>query len=174
MISTRALAALAVTVALVSTGSAAPGAVQPAAEASTFVPSVIGESAPVSIEKWGPHSAPGEGAQALGQVRGSDLDTKAGPPLSTVRISGKVTDLTPSGSRCGWAVFSIAYRVAKGRPSSTSKHFRTCAYAVPKSFSFSHTNVGQVSLKLCSEAKAAEPSALCLYGGAGKVIYTSG
>jgi hypothetical protein len=163
-----------ITVALVSIGSAAPVAGQPVAEASAFALPVIDESAPVSVEKWGPHSAPGKGAQALGQVRESNLDTKTRPPLGTVRISGKVTDLTLSKSRCGWAVFSIAYRVAKGRPSSTSKHFRTCTYAVPKFFTFSHANVDRVSLKLCSEAKAAEPYALCLYGGAGKVIYASG
>ncbi|WP_067184912.1 hypothetical protein [Microtetraspora niveoalba] len=153
MMITRALAGLALTTAFLA---AAPLAAQAAPAAP-----------------WGPYSAPGGKAKAVGTLQADGEDHADIPTADVVRISGKVYDQTRSSSTCGWAVFRITYRDADGGLPFTHRSFRDCSYGTPLPFSFTRRDVYQVELKVCAEGRASKPSLTCLYAGTWKTIYLS-
>jgi hypothetical protein len=121
---------------------------------------------------WGPYSAPGGGARASGTLKATGEDRAVLPTADSVRITGRITDLTRSRKSCGWAVFRIAYRKGSNLP-FYERYVRDCSYGSPKAFTRVYPNVYQVELKVCSEPYAAEPSLVCLSAGSWKVLYTS-
>ncbi|GGK80770.1 hypothetical protein Sme01_44810 [Sphaerisporangium melleum] len=159
---TRTLTGLAITAAFVATAPlAADAATGPSdAVATTTV-----------AKNWGSYYAPGRAAKAFGSLTATGEDHEDLPTADTVKISGKVYDLTRSRS-CGWAVFRITYRSGNNLP---FKHgvVRDCSYGSPKKFAVKYHDVYQVELKVCSEPKAAQPSLNCLYAGTWKVLYLS-
>lgn len=143
-----------------------------AAQAVTGAPaSATAQGPAASWKSWGPHSAPGKKATAQGRLRAIGIDPDLVQPVGTVQVSGKVTDRTPDDSGCAWAVFRITYRTGDGNLPFTHKYFRNCTASASKSFTFSHRNVYQVELKVCSHGKARKPTLNCLYGGTWKLLY---
>lgn len=143
-----------------------------AAQAVTGAPaSATAQGPAASWKSWGPHSAPGKKATAEGRLRAIGIDPDLFQPVGTVQVRGKVTDRTPDDSGCAWAVFRITYRTGDGNLPFTHKYFRDCTASAPTSFSFSHRNVYQVELKVCSHGKARKPTLNCLYAGTWKVLY---
>ncbi|MET8145477.1 hypothetical protein ABZU32_34690 [Sphaerisporangium sp. NPDC005288] len=120
---------------------------------------------------WGSYYAPSHAAKALGSLTATGEDHADLPVAATVKISGKVTDLTRKAA-CGWAVFRITYRDGTNLPFK-EQSVRDCSYGSPKPFSLRYRNVYQVELKVCSERKAAKPSLNCLYAGTWKTLYLS-
>jgi hypothetical protein len=161
---TRTLTGLAVAAAFVSL---APVAAQAAAGPSDAV------TAATSASQWGAYYAPGHRAKAAGSLSATGEDHADIPTADTVKISGKVTDLTRKSSSCGWAVFRITYRDGSGNLPFKHRSVIDCSYGTPKYFSFDSHDVYQVELKVCSEGKATKPSLNCLYAGTWKVIYLS-
>jgi hypothetical protein len=167
---TRTLTGLALATVLVSVAPAV-------AHAATALPDRAATDATAvqtAATSWGAYYAPGRGAKALGSLRVTGEDHEDIPAAATARISGKVYDLTRKTSTCGWAVFRITYRTSGGNLPFKHHTVRDCSYGTPKSFAFSHRNVYQVELKVCTEgAKSSKPSNTCLYAGTWKVIYLS-
>ncbi|MET7333121.1 hypothetical protein [Nonomuraea sp. NPDC005650] len=141
---------------------AALATVAPAAQAATAADSAA----------WGPYYAPGRAAHAVGTLTATGEDHADLPTADVVRVSGKVYDHTRRTATCGWAVFRITYRSGNNLP-NRQHAVRDCSYATPKRFSFSYRDVYQVELKVCSEAKSAKPSLVCLYAGTWKTLYLS-
>ncbi|GII66737.1 hypothetical protein Skr01_68220 [Sphaerisporangium krabiense] len=162
---TRTLAGLAATAALVSFAPVAAQAATGPSGAST-------SATAATTVKWGTYYAPGKRAKALGGLVATGEDHADIPTADSVKISGKVTDLTRT-SACGWAVFRVTYRDENGGLPFRHRSVLDCSYGTPKSFSFSQRDVYQVELKVCSEPKAAKPSLNCLYAGTWKVVYLS-
>ncbi|MEV7013102.1 hypothetical protein [Streptosporangium sp. NPDC051022] len=160
---TRTLTGLALAAVLASIAPTAAHASTGAEETATAAPSIT----------WGPYTSPGRGARAAGSVAVSGEDHQVIPAAKTARVSGKLQDLTPKGSTCGWAVFRITYRTSGGNLPFKHHSVRNCSYGTPKTFSFTSRDVYQVEVKVCSEAKAAQPSVNCFYAEAWKVIYLS-
>ncbi|MER5325870.1 hypothetical protein [Streptosporangium roseum] len=142
------------------------------AQAVTGAPaSATAQRQAASWKLWGPHSAPGKKATAQGRLRAIGIDPDLVQPVGTVQVRGKVTDRTLDDSGCAWAVFRITYRTGDGNLPFTHRSFRDCTASTPKSFRFSHRDVYQVELKVCSHRKATKPTLNCLYGGTWKVLY---
>ncbi len=160
---TRTLTGLAVAAAFVAIAPAA-------AQAGTGASDAAAASASSSL--WGTYYAPGHRAKASGSLSATGEDHEVIPTADTVKISGKVTDLT-RGPSCGLAVFRITYRDNSGNLPFKHHTVRDCTYGSPKAFTFSYPDVYEVELKVCSEAKSAQPSLNCLYAGTWKVLYLS-
>ncbi|MET9066355.1 hypothetical protein [Streptosporangium sandarakinum] len=173
MIATRLLTGLALAAAALSAVSlpSAAQAATPAAGGAAVTGGTDSAAAPAVI--WGPRYSPGRGAKASGSLRATGEDHADIPAAETVRISGHVQDLTRANATCGLAVFRITYRTSGGNLPFTHRTIRDCSYGTPKPFTFDHRNVYQVELKVCSEARAAQPSLNCLYSGTWKVLYLS-
>ncbi|MEU6744036.1 hypothetical protein [Streptosporangium sandarakinum] len=172
MIATRLLTGLALAAAALSAVSL-PSAAQAATPASAVTVAGGTDSAAAPAVIWGPRYSPGRGAKASGSLRATGEDHADIPAAETVRISGRVQDLTRASATCGLAVFRITYRTSDGNLPFTHRTVRDCSYGTPKPFTFDHRNVYQVELKVCSEARAAQPSLNCLYSGTWKVLYLS-
>ncbi|GGP85009.1 hypothetical protein [Streptosporangium pseudovulgare] len=170
MIATRLLTGLALAAAALSAVSL-PSAAQ--AAIPTPAVAVAPDSAAAPAVTWGPRYSPGRGAKASGSLRATGEDHADIPAAETVRISGRVQDLTRASATCGLAVFRITYRTSDGNLPFTHRTIRDCSYGTPQPFTFDHRNVYQVELKVCSEARAAQPSLNCLYAGTWKVLYLS-
>ncbi|MEU8247835.1 hypothetical protein [Nonomuraea sp. NPDC048916] len=142
-----------------------------AASAATTTPTTTTteQSAPTT---WGPKYAPGQRAVAKGSLTSSGLNKQTIPNTSTVKVKGKVTDLT-RGSGCGWAVFRVTYRKSDGSVPFKHRSYLDCSYGTPKPFSFTDRNVALVELKVCNERRASEPSNVCLYAGTWKVLHSN-
>ncbi|MFF0310493.1 hypothetical protein ACFYSC_23930 [Streptosporangium sp. NPDC004379] len=168
MTATRLLTGLALAAAAVLSAVSLPPAAQ---AAQVTAPADTGAAAPATV--WGPRYSPGRGAKASGSLRATGEDHADIPAAETVRISGRVQDLTRASSTCGLAVFRITYRTPGGDLPFTHRTVRDCSYGTPKSFTFDHHDVYQVELKVCSEARSAQPSINCLYAGTWKVLYLS-
>ncbi|GAA4219721.1 hypothetical protein FHR32_000459 [Streptosporangium album] len=123
--------------------------------------------------QWGPTYSPGRKAKALGSLTASDEDHEDIPAAGTVRISGRLHDLTRKGTACGWAVFRVTYRTPDGNLPFRHRSVSTCSYGTSKPFAFAYHDVYEVELKVCAEPKAAKPSLTCLYAGTWKVLYVS-
>lgn len=165
----RSLAGLAAAVATAAVCLAVP---QAAAASDGASPQAQPAAAP---KTWGPYYSPGaKRARVLGTVTATGENHAVIPSAATLKVSGKVADLTRSAT-CGWAVFGIATVNAAGNKVSwTRRHVRTCAYRTPKTFSFTYRRVYQVELKVCAEGRAAAPSIQCTAGNpAWKTIYLS-
>ncbi|MFC4590746.1 hypothetical protein [Sphaerisporangium corydalis] len=163
---TRTLTGLAVTAALVAL---VPAAAQAAAGPSDTAAATSSASA----SHWGTYYAPGHRAKTFGSLSARGEDHDVIPTADTVRISGKVYDLTRRSSSCGLAVFRITYRDHAGKLPFKHRTITDCSYGTAKPYSFSYHDVYEVELKVCSEAKAAKPSLNCLYAGTWKVLYLS-
>lgn len=166
----RLLTGLALATALVSI---APATAQAATAQPRTGPATTGTTASQGAGPWGTYYAPGRRAKAKGSLTVSGEDHAVIPAAERGRISGKVYDLT-RGPSCGWAVFRLTYRTADGK-NLPFKHrsIVDCSYGTPKSFTFTQSDLYQVELKVCSEAKASKPSLNCLYAGSWKVLYVS-
>ncbi|MFF0249214.1 hypothetical protein ACWEU6_34785 [Streptosporangium sandarakinum] len=175
MIATRLLTGLALAAAALSAVSlpSAAQAATPATPAAAFAVAGDADSAAAPAVIWGPRYSPGRGAKASGSLRATGEDHADIPAAETVRISGRVQDLTRANATCGLAVFRITYRTSDGNLPFTHRTVRDCSYGTPKPFTFDHRNVYQVELKVCSEARAAQPSLNCLYSGTWKILYLS-
>ncbi|MBF8194474.1 hypothetical protein ITP53_54245 [Nonomuraea sp. K274] len=129
-----------------------------------------------SPQSWGPHYSPGgKRAKASGTVTATSEDHHDIPAAGTLKVSGKVHDLTRASAGCGWAVFGIAVVNTAGNKVTWKRHHeRTCAFGKPRTFSFTYHRVYQVELKVCAERRAGEPSIQCTAGNpAWKTIYLS-
>ncbi|TDD03282.1 hypothetical protein E1292_21555 [Nonomuraea deserti] len=149
-------------------------AAMPAAAATAD--SSAASTAVAAPQPWGPYHSPGgRRAKAAGTVTATGEDHEVIPSAAALTVSGIVTDLARTRSRCGWVVFGIATVNAAGnRVAWKRHHVRTCAYRTPKRFSFTYHRVFQVELKVCSERRGSEPSIQCTAGNpAWKNIYTS-
>ncbi|MFB4276682.1 hypothetical protein ACBJ59_15425 [Nonomuraea sp. MTCD27] len=134
----------------------------------------IGTSAAVApFDRWGPVYSPGRQAKAIGELRATGLDPEDDLPVAHVRVRVLLADRTPSDFRCAWAVFRITYYDDEGQPALTHKRLRNCFDDETPSLLFSRSDVTEVELKVCSEAKSARPSANCLYSGTWKVLFTA-
>ncbi|MEU9890742.1 hypothetical protein AB0M95_10260 [Sphaerisporangium sp. NPDC051017] len=153
----------------VTTGYSPAGASAVNTSAGT---STSDSSAGAFANNWGAYYAPGKRAKALGSLSFTGEDHEVIPTADTVKISGKVYDLSRS-SACGWAVFRITYRDDTGNLPFKHRSILDCSYGSPKSFSFTSHDVYQVELKVCSEGKASKPSLNCLYAGTWKTLYLS-
>ncbi|MFC4537094.1 hypothetical protein [Sphaerisporangium dianthi] len=159
---TRTLTGLAITTAFVAL---APIAAQAAATGSS-------DAVTAGTTSWGSYYAPRHAAKALGSLTATGEDHADIPVAGTVKISGKVYDLSRKPS-CGLAVFRITYRDGKGNLPFKHHSVRDCSYGSPKRFAVRFKNVYQVELKVCSEPKSAKPSLNCLYAGTWKILYLS-
>ncbi|MEV7965819.1 hypothetical protein AB0O34_07525 [Sphaerisporangium sp. NPDC088356] len=162
---TRTLTGLAVAAAFVAIAPTA-------AQASTGTSDAATTASSSSFSGWGTYYAPGRRAKAAGSLSATGEDHEDIPTADTVKISGKVSDLT-RGSSCGLAVFRITYLDDSGNLPFKHHTVRDCTYGSPKSFSFKYPDVYEVELKVCSEAGSSKPSLNCLYAGTWKVIYLS-
>ncbi|RCG21897.1 hypothetical protein DQ384_36090 [Sphaerisporangium album] len=175
---TRTLTGLAIAAAIVAIAPAAAQAATGASDAvtaGTATQSTTAQNSPAqsaAAKNWGAYYAPGKRAKALGVLAFTGEDHEVIPTADTVRISGKVYDLSRSSS-CGWAVFRITYRDDTGNLPFKHRSILDCSYGSPKSFSFTSHDVYQVELKVCSERKASKPSLNCLYAGSWKTLYLS-
>jgi hypothetical protein len=124
---------------------------------------------------WGPLYTPGaKRARAQGSVTATGEDHKVIPAAATLKVSGRIYDLTRSSSTCGWAVFEIAVVTPTGNNLTLKQHsVRTCDHRKPKPFTFTYRNVYQVEVKVCAEGNASGPSIQCTAGGTWKILYLS-
>ncbi|WP_248964225.1 hypothetical protein [Sphaerisporangium perillae] len=160
---TRTLTGLAIAAAFVAIAPVAANAATGTSDAVT---------AGSAATTWGSYYAPGKAAKAFGSLKATGEDHADIPTADTVKISGKVYDLTRKSS-CGWAVFRVTYRNASGDLPFKHRSVLDCSYGTPKNFTFKYHDVYQVELKVCSEPKAAKPSLNCLYAGTWKTLYLS-
>ncbi|GGO60952.1 hypothetical protein [Nonomuraea cavernae] len=137
--------------------------------APTTTPTMTEQSAPTP---WGPRYAPGKRAVAKGTLTSSQLNKQTIPNISTVKVKGKVTDLTRGGG-CGWAVFRVTYLKSDGSVPFKHRSYLDCSYGTPKPFSFTDRNVALVELKVCNERRAGKPSDICLYAGTWKTLHSN-
>jgi hypothetical protein len=161
---TRTLTGLAVAAAFIAIAPAAAHAATGPSDAIT---------AETAASQWGAYYAPVKRAKALGSLTARGEDHADIPTADTVKISGKVYDLTSKSSSCGLAVFRITYRNGSGNLPFKHHTVRDCSYGTPKHFTFKYQDVYQVELKVCSETKASKPSLNCLYAGSWKILYLS-
>ncbi|MEV4173261.1 hypothetical protein [Nonomuraea sp. NPDC049709] len=168
------LAALAALPAVPASATASTASASTASAASAVASARFGTSAGVApFDRWGPVYSPGRQAKALGELRATGLDPEDDLPVAHVRVRVLLADRTPSDSRCAWAVFRITYYDDEGQPALTHKRLRNCFDDETPSLLFSRSDVTEVELKVCSEAKSARPSANCLYSGTWKVLFTA-
>lgn len=152
--------------------AATVAAFAPAANATTAgTTTEITASAGTSAKRWGTYYAPRRAAKALGTLTITGEDHATLPTADTVRISGKVYDNTRRSS-CGWALFRITYRDGNQLP-FRERWVRDCTFGSPVRFSFRQNDVYQIELKVCSEPRAARPSAKCRYSGTWETLYLS-
>ncbi|MEV4321962.1 hypothetical protein AB0J37_07025 [Microbispora rosea] len=123
-----------------------------------------------TAKSWGPYYASGSKAKASGSLIAA-VKNDPSLPAPYVKVSGKVISLTHKSSTCGWALFRVSYFDAANKPHLAYRNYRTCSYGAKKTFAFTVKNVGEVELKVCSEAKAAKPSLNCQYAGSWKTLY---
>lgn len=143
------------------------------ASAALLLPLVMTTAASAApVKAWGPYKAPGGKAVAVGKLKASGEDHAVLPVARKLTVTGKLTDRARPAGTCGWAVFQIAVRTGSNF-TIKPKYIRDCSYGTPKAFTFTYHDVYQVELKVCSEAKAAKPSIVCLAAGTWKVLYTS-
>jgi hypothetical protein len=161
---TRTLTGLAIAAAFVAT---VPAAAQAATGPSDAV------TAETAASHWGTYYAPAKRAKAFGSLTAKGEDHADIPTADSVKVSGKVYDLTRKSSNCGLAVFRITYLNHSGNLPFKHHTVRDCSYGTPKHFTFKYRDVYQVELKVCSEPKSTKPSLNCLYAGTWKVIYLS-
>ncbi|NBE99290.1 hypothetical protein FE391_35560 [Nonomuraea sp. KC401] len=147
----------------------------PAAAAAADTGTAVARPGGGAPQTWGPHHSPGKRAKASGTVTATNEDHDVIPAAGTLKVSGKVHDLTRTSSNCGWAVFGIAVVNTAGNKVTWKRHHeRTCAYGKPRTFSFTYHRVYQVELKVCAERRASQPSIQCTAGNpAWKTIYLS-
>lgn len=129
-------------------------------------------TAGTATSHWGTYYSPGHRAKTFGSLKATGEDHEVIPVADTVKISGKVYDLT-RGSSCGLAVFRITYRDGSGNLPFKHHTVRDCSYRTAKPFTFKYHDVYQVELKVCSEGRSAKPSLNCLYAGSWKTLYLS-
>ncbi|MFI6485821.1 hypothetical protein ACIBH1_48510 [Nonomuraea sp. NPDC050663] len=140
----------------------AVAAVLLAAQPASAVPSV----------KWGPYQTPGGKAKVHGTYIAVGEDHDVLPTADTLTVKGKLTDYARSPGTCAWVMWQFAIR--KGNQFVIKeKNLRDCSYGTAKKFTLVYKDVYQAELKVCSEAKAAAPSASCRYSGTWKIIYKS-
>lgn len=123
-----------------------------------------------AAKSWGPYYAAGSKAKASGSLTAAAKNDRS-LPAPYVKVAGSVTSLTHKAGTCGWALFRISYFDAANKPHLAYRNYRTCSSGVKKTFAFTAKNVGEVELKVCSEAKAAKPSLHCQYAGTWKNLY---
>ncbi|WP_030507718.1 hypothetical protein [Microbispora rosea] len=123
-----------------------------------------------TAKSWGPYYASGSKAKVSGSLIAAAKNDPS-LPAPYVKVSGKVISLTHKSSTCGWALFRVSYFDAANKPHLAYRNYRTCSYGAKKTFAFTVKNVGEVELKICSEAKAAKPSLNCQYAGTWKTLY---
>ena len=168
------LAALAALPAIPASATASTASASTSPTASAVASARFGTSAAVaSFDRWGPVYSPGRQAKALGELRATGLDPEDDLPVAHVRVRVLLADRTPSDFRCAWAVFRITYYDDEGQPALTHKRLRNCFDDETPSLLFSRSDVTEVELKVCSEAKSPRPSANCLYSGTWKVLFTA-
>ncbi|MFJ2031968.1 hypothetical protein [Streptosporangium sp. NPDC087985] len=161
---TRSLAGIAVATGILVL---APITVSTAAQAATGA-SAAQAAAP---GQWGPYYAAGKKAKTSGSLTAAPKDD-ASLPAPYVKVTGSVVSLTRRSSTCGWALFRISYFDSANQPHLAHRNYRSCSYGTTQKFAFDAKNVGEVELKVCTEAKASKPSVNCLYGGTWKPLYT--
>ncbi|MFD1936368.1 MULTISPECIES: hypothetical protein [Nonomuraea] len=125
----------------------------------------------VSAGSWGPLFAQGDKAVTRGTLTVVSRDENTIPVTATVRVKGKITDLT-SSKGCGWTVFRISYLKSDGSVPFKHRSYLDCSKGTPKEFSFTDHRVVLVEVKVCNEGKAKEPSLNCYYSGSWKNLYS--
>ncbi|MEV4455197.1 hypothetical protein ACWEQG_14485 [Microbispora sp. NPDC004025] len=123
-----------------------------------------------AAKPWGPYYAAGSKAKTSGSLTAAAKADRS-LPAPYVKVAGSVTSLNRKASTCGWALFRVSYFDAANKPHLAYRNYRTCSYGAKKQFAFTVKNVGEVELKVCSEAKAAKPSLNCQYAGTWKTLY---